>query len=319
MTTVKVFQPRPCLLRKAAFSMLSKSSTQVRGVLAMTAATALLVLNDAIAKQLSEIYPVGQILFWRQAIGAVVLFAVLAMRRELHELRVIDHRGQLVRGVLFVANTFLIVYALSVLPLPVVSVILFSSPIIIAALSGPLLGETITPRRWAAILIGFAGVVVIVRPGGTAFTWLMLLPLAPAITSAVRDIATRRLTRTETSISILFWSNALILPAGLATYLTGSAWQPVTSLVAAWLALNALLNLSAHFLMIHALRIADASLVAPFKYTGLIWAFLLGFAIWGYLPDPWTIAGTALIVVSGLTALERQPPKPVAATHNGRG
>ena len=291
--------------------MLSTASNQIKGVLAMTAATALLVLNDAIAKQLSEIHPVGQILFWRQAIGGIVLFAVLALRRELAELRIVDVQGQLLRGVLFVANTFLIVYALSVLPLPVVSVILFASPIFIALLSGPLLGETVTPRRWVAVLIGFAGVLTIVRPGGTAFTWLMLLPIAPAMTSALRDIVTRKLTRTDSSISILFWSNALILPAGLATYVLGSPWQPVTGIVAAWLAFNALLNLSAHFLMIHALRIADASLVAPFKYTGLIWAFLMGFAIWGYMPDIWTIAGTVLIVVSGLTALERRPRLPV--------
>jgi drug/metabolite transporter (DMT)-like permease len=282
------------------------ASNAIKGVLAMTVATALLVLNDAIAKHLSEVYPVGQILFWRQAIGAVALFAVLALRRELAELRIVDGRGQLVRGLLFVANTFLIVYGLSVLPLPVVSAILFASPIFIALLSGPLLGETVTPRRWVAVLLGFAGVLTIVRPGDSAFTWLLLLPLAPAFTSALRDIVTRRLTRTETSISILFWSNALILPAGLATYLLGSAWQPVTGTASAWLALNALLNLSAHFLMIHALRIADASLVAPFKYTGLIWAFLLGLVIWGYIPDWWTIAGTMLIIVSGLTALERQ-------------
>ena len=148
---------------------------------------------------------------------------------------------------------------------------------------------------------------MIVRPGGTAFTWLMLLPVAPAFVSSLRDIVTRRLTRTETSLSILFWSNALIVPAGLATYLAGSPWQPVTAIVAAWLVLNAILNLSAHFLMIHALRIADASLVAPFKYTGLIWAFLLGLVIWGYTPDLWTIAGTILIVASGLYALGRKP------------
>ncbi len=298
--------------------MPSNASNALKGVLAMTAATALLVLNDAIAKQLSEVYPVGQILFWRQLIGALALFAVLAIRRQLTDLRIVDGRGQLLRGLLFVANTFLIVYCLSVLPLPVVSAILFASPILVAILSGPLLGETVTWRRWAAAIAGFIGVLVIVRPAGAAFTWLMLLPIAPALTSSLRDIVTRRLTRTDGSISILFWSNALIVPVGLATSLAGSPWQPVTASVAAWLAFNALLNLSAHFLMIHALRIADASLVAPFKYTGLIWAFLLGLVIWGYVPDLWTIAGTVLIVASGLTALERRPrlaaqPSPTAA------
>lgn len=287
--------------------MLATSSNALKGVLAMAAATALLVINDAIAKSLSEFHPVGQILFWRQVFGGALLFAVLALRGQLRELRIVDGRWQLLRGVLFVANTFLIVYSLSVLPLPVVSAVLFTSPIIIAVLSGPLLGENVTPRRWIAVLLGFASVLVIVRPGAPGFAWLMLLPLAPALVSSLRDIATRVLTRTDTSLSILFWSNLLIVPAGLATLWTGSPWQPLSGGVLAWLIFNGAINLAAHFLMIHALRIADASLVAPFKYTGLIWAFLLGFVVWGYSPDIWTLAGSVLIVVSGLYALERRP------------
>jgi drug/metabolite transporter (DMT)-like permease len=283
----------------------SLASNRAKGVLAMVAATALLVVNDAIAKMLTQDYPVGQILFWRQIIGGLALFMVLAVRGELRELRIADHRGQLVRGGLFVVNTFLIVHALSVLPLPVVSAVLFSSPIIIALMSGPLLGEAVTPRRWIAVLMGFVGVLTILRPGGISFTWLMLLPVAPAIVSSLRDIATRKLTRTDTSLSILFWSNALILPAGLLSLVVGTPWQPLTGTVIAWLVFNGIINLSAHFLMIHALRIADASLVAPYKYTGLIWAFLLGFVVWGYAPDIWTVVGSLLIVVSGLYALER--------------
>ena len=280
-------------------------SNAAKGVAAMIAATALLTLNDAIAKSLSETYPVGQILFWRQLIGAFLLLAVLLMRREVAQLRIVDGKGQLVRGLLFVANTFLIVASLSLLPLPIVSSILFTSPIIIAVLSGPLLGETVTARRWLAVAIGFAGMLVIVRPGSAAASWLMLLPVVPAFVSSLRDIVTRKLTRTETSLSILFWSNALIVPAGLLTWAFGSAWQPLNAKVVGWLVFNGAINLAAHFLMIHALRIADASLVAPFKYTGLIWAFLLGFAIWHFVPDIWTLAGALLIVVSGMIALER--------------
>ena len=201
----------------------------------------------------------------------------------------------------------------SILPLPLVSSVLFTSPIIIALLSGPLLGEVVGPRLWMAALLGFAGVLVIVRPGSQAFAAILLLPLVPAVVSSLRDIVTRRMTRTETSLSILFWSNALIVPAGLASLPLASPWQPVTGVAAAWLIFNGLLNLAAHFLMIHALRIADASLVAPFKYTGLIWAFLLGFVIWGFAPDVWMLAGALLIVASGLYAIERKA-KPPGAT-----
>ena len=300
--------------------MLSTSSNAVKGVLAMVASTALITGNDAVAKYLAADYPIGQILFCRQLCGLLLVLAFAGAGGQLHQLRVVDWVGQLVRALLFVITTFLIVLALAILPLPVVSSVLFtrpilnallSGPILIALLSGPLLGETVGIHRWLAALLGFVGVLVIVRPGAAAFAWIAVLPLAPALISGLRDIITRRLTRTETSMSILFWSNAMILPAGLVTLTLGSQWQPMTSPAAGWLLFNGLLNLSAHFLMIHALRIADASLVAPFKYTGLIWAFLLGFLIWGYTPDMWTVAGSALIVGSGLYALERQPRPPV--------
>ena len=285
--------------------MLSKVSNPVKGVLAMVASTALITGNDAVAKYLTADHAIGQILFWRQLTAIILILAFTGAAGQLRQLRIIDWGGQLLRGGLFVATTVIIVQVLAMLPLPVVSSMLFTSPILIALLSGPLLGETVGIRRWIAALVGFVGVLVIVRPGAAAFAWLTLLPLVPAFLSGLRDIVTRRITRTETSLSILFWSNVLILPAALATFVLGADWQPMAPPAAGWLLLNGLLNVGAHFLMIYALRLADASLVAPFKYTGLIWAFLLGWAVWGYWPDAWTVAGSALIVASGLYALER--------------
>jgi drug/metabolite transporter (DMT)-like permease len=293
----------PAISRKPALL-----TNPVKGVMAMITATLLLVLNDAVAKQLTATMPVGQLLFWRQLFCAVIIVIGLAHVNGLRELRIVDGRGQLLRGVVFTFIAFLIIMSLAALPLPVVSAVLFMSPVIVAVISGPMLGETVGWRRWTAALVGFAGVLVVLRPGSAAFTWLLLLPLVPACLTAVRDIVTRKLSRTDTSMSMLFWSNVIILPACLASIIWGDAWQPTTSRAAGWLFINALLNLSAHFLMIHALRIADASFVAPYKYSGLIWSFVVSFVLWGYQPDTWTLAGSALIMASGFVTMERKAP-----------
>jgi drug/metabolite transporter (DMT)-like permease len=289
-------------------------SAQVTGVLAMIASSGLLTANDAISKHLAESLSVGQIIFFRQLGVVVLLLTFVGAAGQFKQFRVSNWSGQIVRGGIFVASMFTIVQALALFPLPVVSVGLFSSPIVTALLAAPLLGEAVGLRRWIAVAMGFAGALVILRPGNVAFSWLALLPFVPAVTIGLMDILTRRLTRTDRALSILLWSNIIITSAALAALVAGDdiwiggAWRPLSSEAAAWLILNALLNLGAHFFMIQALQSADASLVAPFKYTGLIWAFIFGFLWWGYAPDTWTLAGSVLIVASGLYALRAGAP-----------
>jgi drug/metabolite transporter (DMT)-like permease len=274
-------------------------------VIAMVLSSGLLTANDALSKHLADSLSIGQIIFFRQFGVVVLLSAFVGAAGQMTQFRVTNWSGQVLRGGVFVVSMFTIVQALVLFPLPLVSVGLFSSPIATALLSAPLLGEAVGLRRWMAALLGFAGALVIIRPGAITFSWLALLPFVPALTVGLMDILTRRLTRTESPLSILLCSNIIITLAALvALLLAGEAgWRPVTSEAAGWLILNAMLNLGAHFFMIQALRMGDAAFVAPFKYTGLIWAFLIGLLWWGYVPDVWTVAGSLLIVVSGLVAL----------------
>src|SRR5262249_36623490 len=157
-------------------------------------------------------------------------------------------------------------------------------------------------------VVGFIGALIIIRPGGVGFTWLSLLPFAPALLIGLLDIVTRHLTRTDETIVILFISNIFISIAAAAVLAFGGdllvgQWRPIPHEAAVWLLLNAFLNLAAHFFMIQALQMGDAALVAPFKYTGLIWAFLIALLWWGYVPDIATVVGSVCIVVSGLIAL----------------
>src|SRR5262249_56847491 len=156
--------------------------------------------------------------------------------------------------------------------------------------------------------VGFAGVVIVVRPGATTFEWALLIPVAAAFSNALRDLMTRRLVRTETSISILFWSALIVTVASAATAITG--WRPVSLPAAAWFLAAGLLNTGAHFLLIEAFRMAEAAVVAPMRYTSLIWATVVGYLVWNDLPDAWVLVGAAVIVASGIYMIRSETPPP---------
>jgi drug/metabolite transporter (DMT)-like permease len=178
------------------------------------------------------------------------------------------------------------------------------SPIFVALLSAPMLGERVHASRWIAILIGFAGVLIAVRPASDAFEWALLIPLGTALTTGVRDIVTRQLSRTDTSISILLVSTSVVMLASLATAPFG--WKAVTATDAGWFLVAGALHAGAGFLMIEAFRLGAAAMIAPFRYTALLWALLIGFAVWGDVPNPWIVAGGAVIVAGGILMLRSE-------------
>lgn len=273
-------------------------SPVIRSLALMTAGIALLTANDAASKYLVQSHPVGQVIGLRQAATLMVLIPYVMFFSRWSALRVVDWTGQLTRGVLFIIGSVFIVLSLGELPLATAITMLFASPIFMVVLSAPLLGERIGRHRWIAVLGGFAGVLVILRPGAESFQWALLLPLLAALVNALRDVLTRRLSRTETSIAILFWSNIILMAGGFATMPFG--WVTVTPTAAFWFIAAGIFNGMAHFFIIEALRAGEASVVAPIRYTALLWAALLGFIVWGELPEIWLWAGAAIIVGSSL-------------------
>jgi drug/metabolite transporter (DMT)-like permease len=273
-------------------------SPTFKGILASAGGILLLTVNDAVSKYLTQTFPVGQVICLRQAATLLVIVPYVMATTGWAGLRVVSWSGQITRGALFVVGASLMVWGLSALPLATVITIMFVSPTFIAALSAPLLGERVGLHRWLAIIAGFAGVLIVVRPGGMSFEWVLLIPVAGAFTNAFRDIMTRRLARTETSVAILFWSAVIVTAASATTAVSG--WQPVSVTAAAWFVAVGVLNAGAHFLLIEGYRLAEAALVAPVRYTGLIWAVVLGYAVWGQLPDAWVLLGAAVIVASGV-------------------
>jgi drug/metabolite transporter (DMT)-like permease len=273
-------------------------SPMLRSLGLMALGILLLTANDATSKYLVQSHPIGQVVGLRQASTLLVLIPYMIFFSRWSLLRVVDLRGQLMRGTLFIIGSVLIVWSLAELPLATAITMLFISPIFMVILSVPLLGERISRHRWIAVIGGFVGVLIIMRPGGSTFQWALLLPLLAAMVNALRDVITRRLARTETSIAILFWSNIILMTGGFMTLPMG--WAPVSTPDAFWFVAAGIFNGTAHFCIIDALRTGEASALAPIRYTALLWAALLGFLAWGEVPELWLLAGAAVMVGSSL-------------------
>lgn len=273
----------------------------LRGIAAMTVGAGLLTLNDAVSKYLTEHYPLGEVLCLRQAAAFLFMLPYAWVVTGFGALRSVNHGGQLLRGLLFILGTGFTVASLSLLPLSFVTIVLFSTPLFVALMAAPVLGERVGVHQWIAIAAGFAGVLLIVRPAGSGFEWVMLLPVCAAFTNGSRDALTRRLSRTDSSISMLLWSGVAVMVAGLCTIPFG--WEPVDLDGAAWFLAAGFFNAAAHFMVIEAFRLGNAAVVSPFRYTGLLWAMLVGFAIWREVPDGWMLGGAAVVVCAGIYML----------------
>ncbi len=271
----------------------------------MVGGSAILIINNAIMKWLTGTYPVGELLFIR-GVFIFVPVAFLAWHAGgWHTLRIGNAQNQFIRAAMTAAATFLIVYSLKLLPLADVTAITFAGPIFITALAVILLGETVGWRRWVAVCIGFAGVVIMIRPTGAFFQWAALLPVGVAAIGGLRDILTRRMSGSETAESMLCYTTIGVALSGLATA-PFSNWIMPSATHLLMMALAGLLFGFAHYLLIQAFRCGEAAVVAPFKYSEMLWAVIAGYLIWGHLPDAWIGFGSVLVIGSGLYIAERE-------------
>ncbi len=283
-----------------------------RAVFWMLAAVACFSLMDAGMKQLSGSYATLQVTFLRGAASLpFVLVWVLATAgpRSLIPVRWGLH---LLRGLLGMTMIGCFVFALRSLPLSTAYTIYFVAPLLIAALSVPLLGETVGPRRWVAIGIGLVGVLVVLRPGVDGFISVPgLMVLLAATAYAVAAITVSMLTRTDTPQSMVVWFLALLaLGAGL---LAIPDWQPLQWDHAGLIAGMGLAGAAGQVALTRAFQLGEASLIAPLEYTGLVWVIGWDVLFWGVLPDGYTWLGGAIIVASGLYLLHRERVRKVAA------
>ncbi len=276
----------------------------MRGVICMTLGALVLTINDGMAKYLTESYPVGQVMALRGVSIATLLAAYYVLTGRTAALRVNRWSHQLTRALLMTASTICFVTGLSLLPIADAIAIAFAGPLLTVALAIPFLGERVGWRRWTAILVGFAGVLVMVQPTGDAFRIAALAPLGAAFFGACRDVVTRRISGTESSSAILMISTTLVTLAGFLSWPLG--WAPIQGAHLWIFAVSGIFVGAAQYLMIEGFRLGEVALVAPFKYTTLIWAVLIGAVFWGDVPGVGVWAGAVLVIGGGLYLLRNE-------------
>ena len=284
------------------------------GIGFMIASGVVMSVNDGFLKWTAATLPTGEIMAGRGIVSLVFILAVVAWGRQWSALRQVNPWGQAGRASMIVIATFLLVAAFRVMPLADAIALAFVSPILTAALAPVLLREQVGWRRWVAVVIGFGGAVVMLRPGG-GFLWIALLPLGVAVCDTFRDVITRRLSSQDSSLAIVFYTTLAVTIVGLATL--PFDYVPPRSIDYVYLTVIGVLLVAANFLMIEAFRHAEATVVSPFRYIILIWAMLVGFIVFGDVPGIWTIVGAVVIVASGLFIWHRERVLTKAAARAG--
>jgi drug/metabolite transporter (DMT)-like permease len=259
---------------------------------------------DTMAKYLSKFYPVLALVWARYTVQLLIMLVWLGPSMKLrlvHTARPILH---ILRGLFLVGSTCFFFQALRNMPMAEASAIGFMAPLLVTLLAVPILKEKIGRRRWIAVVAGFIGVMIIIRPGGKVFSPIALLPLATALCFSLYQIITRKV-HSDNPRTSLFYS-ALVGSVALTVVLVGThlaapfpLYAPTPWHGALIFALGVLGGLG-HMVLIRALRKAPASVLAPFYYTQLVWIILFGYLAFGDLPDSWTLLGIIVIVGSGL-------------------
>lgn len=274
-----------------------------RGIAFMLLGTALFTFNDALGKWMVASVAVGQLLFIRSAAAFLMLLPAIH-RAGWREVFVIAQPGRhIVRLVLIVAEVACFYLAVRHLPLADVMAVYQATPLFVAVLAIPLLGEMIGWRRGLAVGVGFVGVLLVLQPEGGVLTVAALIALAGSIAYALTMIATRHL-RAANALSLIVYHTLAVGAAGLLSLPWG--WVAVSWIDTAYLALIGVVATLAHMCMNQALRLAPATVVVPYTYTSLLWAILLGWLFFADQPTPLMLLGAAIIVCSGLFVMHRE-------------
>ena len=271
----------------------------LRGALAMLGATGLFIVNDAMIKLAAEGLPAAQTIGVRGVFATVWVFLALLATGLWRQMHLALERRTVGRSLLDVGSTFTYLIALFNMPLALAVAIGQTSPLMILALSVIFLRERVGWQRWAAVVVGFAAVLLVVRPGGEGFSWWAGLSLLATAVNAARDIYTRVIPQRVPSLVITFATAVAVMATGLVATAVGG-WVAMSGAQWALLFAASVFLAGAYYLAIVAMRHGEVSFVGGFRYASLPAAALTGWLVWGHLPDGLAVLGMLVIVAAGL-------------------
>lgn len=277
----------------------------LKGIAAVSVGLALLVVNDMLMKLAGATLPVGELMFVRGVMASALILALCAWKGALRNARQMLAWQVSGRAVANLLSSICYITALLQMPIANLTAITQASPLLLTALAALALRERVGWRRWLAIAIGFGGVLIIVRPASADFNAYTLVAMAGIFFVAARDLFTKRV-KGDTPSMLVTLATALVVTSGGGIMVLLHGWVPVGGRELAYLAPSALLLVIGYHLVIVGFRAGEVAVVAPFRFSMVLWAILGGYFIWNEVPDQWTILGTGLIVAMGLYTFHRE-------------
>lgn len=283
----------------------AKMTQNTKGIWLMIAAVASFAAQDGFSRHLADTYNTLMVVMVRYWVFAGFVIFLALRRPEGFAAAIRSDRigAHVARSVLLVAEICLIIYGYTLIGLIESHAVFAICPLLVVALSGPVLGEKISWRRWSAVAVGMIGVLIILRPGSGVFSWASLLPFASAALFATYSVLTRLTTRGENTFPAFFWPG--VIGAILMTAIGLPHWQPIEGTDRLFLAIYAAISVLSHWLLLKCYEAAEASAVQPFAYLQIVFVSIIGIVIYGEHLAPQVVAGTLLIVAAGVYALLR--------------
>jgi drug/metabolite transporter (DMT)-like permease len=273
-------------------------------ILYMVASTVVFAGSSAVSKWMVAVYPIGEVLFTRTLVAFIACAAFILPRTGLTVFRTNRLHHHALRAASQVGSQTSLLIAFSLMPLASATAISFSSPLFATLASALLLKEAVGLSRWAALLIGFCGVLIVTSPGAETFQIGALFALVNAVLYGSVTVAVRSMSATESAETLTLYQLALL--TAMFALMLPLGWTTPTAVDAAWIVFNGVSNAIGQYWWTRALHLAPASAMAPFYYLSLVWAAILGFAIWGDLPTLSLVIGSAVVIASGLFLLWRE-------------
>jgi drug/metabolite transporter (DMT)-like permease len=283
-----------------------QQSKNTQGAIYMACAMAAFSCSDALSKSVISTMNAGEIMFLRGLITTVLVYFLARRMGALRSWRTILQPMIMLRATCEALAAVTYITALGMMPIANASAILQAIPLAVTLGAAVFLKEPVGWRRWSAIMVGFVGVLIIIRPGPEGFTPAALLVVASMFITAARDLATRCVDRTIPSLTVTLCTAVSITVFGLLLIVPCGGWQPVTATPMTHIALAAVMVLIGYQTAILGMRTGEISFVAPLRYLSLIFSALLGLVFFGEAPDLWTGVGAAVVILSGLYTFYRE-------------